>query len=98
MSDERIAKLPRWAQDHIRRLERDLEDLKAEHKSIAEGTTGIFWRGAEQNIHYLPEGTTVTLGGIEVDRRGEYVDVRALHGMLSVYPRAGNSIWVKSDR
>jgi hypothetical protein len=55
-----IKKLPKWAQEHIARLERTVERLEREVKeSTEEYKEGMFWQyGLDRKVP-IPEGATV---------------------------------------
>lgn len=102
-ADERVAKLPRWAQQHIEILERDLAEAEKRIEAAQRGpedTDTIARIHADHPLH-LPAGTTVRfqLGA----GYGEYIDCRIeerrggqkcleIHGgeMLLLRPMSGN--------
>lgn len=71
MSEEQLRKLPKWAQDRVRTLERDNETLREEIKAVTEGQgeTNVYFahgsiqRGLPKNSRIVFEvnGTEITL-------------------------------------
>lgn len=102
-----ISKLPKWAQRHIRILERDLKNAREQLTALNDehantGLTlerGVTW-AAPLN---LPNGLFRISTG---ESRSDYVELyRDTHGnirlragkILAIYPRAANVAYVKNE-
>lgn len=98
---EQRARLPKWAQQEIDRLERDLDDARAKLSAGPEDSDTFADPYSEQARRPLGQGPTIMfkLGErneircrVEHDHRGRaYLDVNASSGRLAILPRAGNS-------
>jgi hypothetical protein len=104
ITDERIAKLPRWAQRHIERLERDRDSLRAKLAQIDSGESPVVWD--EYNLHgeghhAIPARARVLFtlpsgGVIEVSLRSDHVEVRAeRYGSIITQPTASNVLRIR---
>lgn len=98
---DRWARLPKWAQDHIRGLEGEVESLsKTASDGPADSDTfvGSFAIGPDKPLHrgarvkFCPDGPD-SLDYYEVRLlRDGALDVRCSVGQLSIMPAAGNSV------
>jgi len=98
---ERVAKLPRWAQEYIGRLERDLESARTVQTAIKEGTTDIWWRDVlKDDANYLPSHCDVVFqtntGVIKFSLWDGKIKIwgQPLHN-LSIKPEAHNIICIE---
>lgn len=99
------ARLPKWAQDEISRLKRDLAAYKAERVRIDSGDTEVFVRGPAMDADLpLPPHSTIVfqLGEtrFDVSAEGDTVAVRGGSGVdtIAVFPHAANKVAVAALR
>lgn len=111
MTDEQRARLPRYAQEHIVRLERRLErlsqkvqELKGDEKTLIRYMTLNEPVDAEENLPSLPSAAEVRFYApnkrsyIAVRHREQSgVDVSAATARLMVLPRAGNVVYIRTE-
>lgn len=108
--EEKVAKLPKWAQTHISSLNRQLRDMDAKYgrlKSEQEsGCTGMVRRG------YAISGDSVLLPDYEVyqfsiggqkftvNLSGDEscLNIASTDGRLDIEPRASNRIYIRNTR
>lgn len=93
--EQRIEKLPQWAQRYIGKLRRDNAALVAERGKIADKKARVkFWVEYDE-IYGIPDRATVTFrmdsGTVECALRGGKVRVHALGGLV-IEPAASNAI------
>lgn len=101
ITDERISKLPRWAQDELARLEREVQGLREEVASITgtvDSSVTIRDRG------YLSERRSVDERAVFewTDPKGRRMDVTVRanglkvtgDGRLTIWPQASNVVRV----
>jgi hypothetical protein len=101
---ERIAKLPKWAQQYIHKLERDVEWYKEQLRQTSSGDSPITWElGSIHNSkqHGIPERATVRFqlanGYIECALRKTTLQIRrgSFKGRLMVGPCAYNLVEIE---
>lgn len=98
-----IAKLPQWAQMLIGKLQRDLEDARAQLGQAASDDPAVSWSSVYNEVHGLPDTAVVTFrvagGSISVKRLHDgALDIRANYFgryVFSITPRASNSAGIK---
>lgn len=100
---EQIAKLPKWAQDELKRLERIASVAQSENAVLRKETppTGVSWQSMMEPESNLPECATVIFmltkkWGVRCALRNDpkdekYLDING-DGILSIQPRASNVI------
>ena len=102
-----LARLPKWAQSEIRRLERDVVAYKAERVRIHEGDTEVFLRGPglEADLPLPPHSTArFVLGDVrfDVSADGDVLVVYAVGqsgvDTLAVIPHAANKVSIATRR
>lgn len=96
-----ISKLPKWAQEHITRLQRDHDELKSEVKNLTGAETSnisyrVSWR---DNERFLPKYSCISFeldtdGRIFIYHEGDSLRV-SCYGALHVVPNARNSVVLK---
>jgi len=97
-----ITKLPKWAQVHIRRLERDLENLKSQIADMSEGDeTELSWTTNYDDWYGIPNNATIRLQMDNGDYLELYKDSRDVTTVrtgriLVVTPQASNVIRISS--
>ncbi len=100
-------RLPKWARDHIDRLERDLDRYKAERVRIDTGDTEVFVQGpgVEPDLPLPPHSTVRFVLGetrFDVSAEGATLQVYAVGqsgvDTIAVFPRAANSIAIGALR
>jgi len=104
--EEKIKRLPKWAQRYFDKLKRDLERARFIQKAIAEEDSPVWWYdlGTFEKENYLPPRTTIVLkvkqAYIEtsLSSDGEYIQVRSSHGRLSISPKAANEIAIRVEK
>jgi hypothetical protein len=90
-----LSKLPKWAQNRIGKLERDVEYYKKQLDQTDAGQSKVCW-GDYESKHGIPEGATVTYhlqkGEMWLELKGDEVKVTAPTGThrLTVRPKSGN--------
>lgn len=99
---EQLAKLPKWAQDELQRLERIASVAQSENAVLRKETppTGVAWQSMMEPESNLPEGATVIFTltekwsircALRIDPvDGNYLDING-DGMLNIRPRATNA-------
>ena len=105
MTDERTNRLPKWAQQHIANLEREVQGLKNELAAI-EGIDSPLTlryrgylsepRGIEEHAILEWNGGTSHRDGITVYFRDGLLNVQS-GGQLVVSPRAANLVFVRNE-
>lgn len=97
MTPEKLAKLPKWAQDHIQTLKRDVRFWKDRCMASEAGETRIWIThgfGAGEVRKYLPDDTITFAAGPD-DR--DVIDVRhdnSDEGQLYVYGGNGKGLLI----
>jgi hypothetical protein len=99
--DERITKLPKWAQQIIERQRSDIAYLRAQLAADDVMDSAISWEMGEHS-HGLPQHCTVSFGAdypnrvrVRLDRHG---NVRVTgDDTLKIQPQASNVIIVRSE-
>jgi hypothetical protein len=99
--EDKISKLPKWAQDEFAMLHRRLADAKAEIASLTGAKpTGVYVEryGLDYPPHYLRENSHVTFdlesNSITCNRRGDVLQVRAREGVLLIEPSCANVVLI----
>lgn len=105
---DRIARLPQWAQAHIRMLEHDRDAAKADLREVLgtapEETDTMVRQGYGEEPIRLPAGSRVKfgtggrLGGIECRWEGGALEVLGPGGTLAIEPRVSNRITIRAIR
>jgi hypothetical protein len=107
MKPERdIAKLPKWAQQDIAILEKDLAYYKSQVEKLggtADDATITWEDGLMMGVHPLPDYSTITFKGedgqrsndIRVSRDGDAIRVSG-DMRISVHPSASNVVNVRT--
>ena len=99
---ERIPKLPKWAQQYIDKLEKDIVVLEEERERVESGETAIYWSIWPGDEHYLPDRAAFTVytehGIIEVSLRDGKLRVYGYSGRLIVRPEVTNVITVEVEK
>lgn len=107
MHDERMGRLPRWAQDHIKALEQNVVYYKAQaRQACGEEPSNValeVYEGAGRVTKPLPllsrvvftlrDGAEITAGIVN-----NYVEVRTDRDSLAVQPQAANVAKVSAAR
>ena len=93
--EQRIKKLPKWAQMYIGKLQRDNAALRAERGKIADGDAKItFWVNFDED-HGIPDRARVVFqandGTIDLKLRDGKVQVHASYTLI-IEPASSNSI------
>lgn len=98
---DRLDKLPKWAQDEIKRLARDLNVANDTIASFDAKDSVITWRQGLQDKHGLPKHAVVDfhIGGniITASLSKDVLRVSSSSSSISVLPSASNSVYVKCD-
>ena len=107
---ERFAKLPKWAREHIRNLDRKIDDQKCTIGKLRAqqefGCTGRVKRGYFDDETKLPDRDTYYFQvtddeystiSVRIDDEG-YLNINSLGRMLSVEPRASNAVHLRVRR
>lgn len=98
-----ITKLPKWAQIHIKRLERDLESLKSQITDMSDGEeTELSWTANYDDWYGIPEGSTVRLimsngDHLELYKDSQGVTTIRVGGILVINPQAANVVRISSQ-
>ncbi len=105
--DDRIDKLPQWAQTEIKRLTGNLEGAYKTIKAMGEKTGPVTINAySDVDSFGMPARTAIEfqIGEHEHEtitvmiREPGVLDINASFGRLYVLPRAANSIHIKSER
>jgi hypothetical protein len=96
---EQFDRLPKWAQQEIQCLTRDLRYVSAQLVKTHAGDTDVFIRDG-LDLKPLPPGSDIIFkrGGIEFGvrlRDDNALDVRSHRDCVAVRPQASNSIYVE---
>lgn len=109
-SEEQIAKLPKWAREHIKSLNRKVQNVRYEFDKIVQSTKSNInsrvTRGSLMNNYSLPEtdnyrfrmknGCRISVR-IDDDHDG-ILYVSAEEGFIAVHPRSSNSFLLSAKR
>jgi hypothetical protein len=101
--DDRVEKLPKWAQGLIANLERKVAHLEAEHDKIEEDDTLVKWRvPGRSDVHHIPDYAKVHFetksGEIAMKLFDDGIRVSAWSGRLVIRPVGSNCIIVYSEK
>lgn len=104
-SDEREAKLPKWAQDELALLRANLKYYQDKVRSVEQGTSGVYFGSRSMdNRVYIPDNRVtfelpffeaeldVTREDIGAD---QHLSIYGPAGTLRIEPRASNVIHVR---
>lgn len=102
MADE-TSKLPKWAQNKIAYLERQLEDKENQIRQMGGTESNVIWSTGFSDKHCLPKdaGVTFLLGdGMEISVyiTNDGLRVSSLSGRLFVSPSASNMVYLNTKR
>jgi hypothetical protein len=101
-SSRDVTKLPKWAQDHITVLERDLAHWKAKASDGPEGAdTFVRYYGTDDK----PLGTEPTIlfvldgreAGLQVRKEGGVLLVSSIDGAVGVQPQSSNVVRIRTE-
>lgn len=103
IADEKLALLPKWARQHIARLNGEIADLKSDLSEIESEDTLVRWRvPGKSGSHRLPGYAKIHLktkqDEIIVSLFDGMVRVSAWNGQLVIVPVASNCVNVYSKR
>lgn len=98
VSEEDIARLPKWAQRHIKNLTRQIDDLEAERRAVSAGESDVYydvgvkfdervWLPPRATVHFVLGPRHQIYIHVVEDGLRIYFD-----GPLLVHPGATNSI------
>ena len=98
--EQRIERLPQWAQQYISKLQRDNDALRAERGKIADGDAKITFTINFDEVYGVPDRATIgfQLGNdtieflLETTLNGDIVCVRSSHHRLVIEPSTSNAI------
>lgn len=100
--DEKVRKIkrqPQWIQDHIARLEKDIEYYRQQFLKTEEGQTSVKWTDYTNEKH-LPDRGIIEYqllnGSIEVSIKDDKLSLRAsnhINNVLVILPAYSNSIY-----
>ena len=98
---ERIKKLPQWAQRYINKLKKDADRTQYIREAIEQGETNVWWdEGFEKNKYYLPPLARFYFktanGTIDLTLRKDRILV---HGSLQlvILPEASNTVAIEAN-
>lgn len=107
MTDERMAKLPKWAQQEIKRLESDLQSARAELAfATGEVASPVTWGHRRYKIHGIPPNETIYFGlpdgvslGVCIDRQNKRRLYVSMDGgdRLRILPAVSNAFYIEAD-
>ena len=98
MDETRLTKLPKWAQQYIQKLQKDVEWYKKQLRQLDTADSPLTWEAISGNneTHGIPERATITFvlpnGKIDFKLRKDEIHVSAHSRGLLVEPVAANSI------
>jgi len=96
-----VTKLPRWAQDKIALLERNLEYAKKQLAALDNENGMVTWESYPEK-HGIPPTATVrfrlNIGNVEarIDGSGDHLRVSTTTGRLVVLPGAANTVHIEA--
>lgn len=102
-----ISKLPKWAQKHIERLQRNLEDARRSNAAmqgkLEGGCSGKVYRRDLMEEFKLPDdgvycfnvGGSIINVSIREEHGGDVLNISGYNRTLEIEPRASNSIYLR---
>lgn len=98
MDETRLTKLPKWAQQYIRKLQKDTARYKEQLRQLDATNSPLAWEAitGDSTIHGIPERATITFalpdGEIDFRLRDEQIHVSAQAGKLIIEPGGGVNV------
>ena len=98
MDEARLTKLPRWAQQYIRKLQKDVAWYKEQLRQLDTASSPLTWEviTGDSTIHGIPERATITFalpdGEIDFRLRDEQIHVSAQARKLIIEPGGGVNV------
>lgn len=97
-----ISKLPKWAQYHIAKLERDLADAQETIQALNSNGQKITWNNTyPHQANGLPDDATITFhlpnDKIDVTLGEDFLRVSGYSNRIHIEPQASNSITIHSQ-
>jgi hypothetical protein len=108
ITDEQLAKLPKYARREIEGLRRTVEYLREQQRTVEGEETDTYYqtmgdRGYDRN--FLPDGTGVVfLDSLQArvtqykDGGPRFLDIMGMKGGLIIQPAASNHVTIRSER
>ncbi len=101
----KLAKLPQWAQSHIRNLTHTLAEAEAlllakNHNDVSTGRGGVgvelgYFSSNGGYSYVQTDYRTVRVGNLQVHMEDSGVTVRGHMGAIAVFPSAANSVRIQ---